>query len=124
MVNPDGYTYNENTYPNGGGMWRKNRRVNGGNEFGVDINRNYGYKWGYDNQGSSPDSSSETYRGPGAFSETETQAVKYFAEQHNIQITLNYHTYGNLLIYPWGYEYGHFYTRFRLIYGMGNADDS
>ncbi len=108
MVNPDGYTYNENTYPNGGGMWRKNRRVNGGNEFGVDINRNYGYKWGYDNQGSSPDSSSETYRGPGAFSETETQAVKYFAEQHNIQITLNYHTYGNLLIYPWGYEYGIF----------------
>ena len=28
-LNPDGYYYNEQTYPGGGGMWRKNRRDNG-----------------------------------------------------------------------------------------------
>ena len=53
-VNPDGYLYNQKTNPNGGGLWRKNRRNNGDGNYGVDLNRNYGYKWGYDNEGSSP----------------------------------------------------------------------
>jgi murein tripeptide amidase MpaA len=65
--NPDGYEYNRQTDPNGGGMWRKNRRNNGGS-YGVDLNRNFGYMWGYDDLGSSPIPSSETYRGPSAFS--------------------------------------------------------
>lgn len=47
-INPDGYEYNRTNNPNGGGMWRKNRRNNGNGTFGVDLNRNYGYKWGYD----------------------------------------------------------------------------
>ena len=105
MVNPDGYVYNQTTNPNGGGMWRKNRRNNGGGTFGVDLNRNYGYKWGLDDTGSSPDSNSDTYRGDSAFSEPETQAMKFFCENHDFKIVLNYHTYGNLFIYPWGYDY-------------------
>ncbi len=36
VLNPDGYVFNESTDPNGGGFWRKNRRVNGGGSFGVD----------------------------------------------------------------------------------------
>ena len=52
VVNPDGYVYNQTTNPNGGGSWRKNRRNNTGS-YGVDLNRNYSYKWGYDNIGSS-----------------------------------------------------------------------
>lgn len=103
MVNPDGYIENYNNSPNGGGMWRKNKRNNGNGTSGVDLNRNYGEAWGLDDNGSSPDPSSDTYRGPGAFSEPETQAVKYFTENREIALTLNYHTYGNLLIYPWGY---------------------
>lgn len=103
LVNPDGYVYNETNNPNGGGMWRKNRRNNGGS-YGVDLNRNYGYNWGYDNIGSSPTPTSNTYRGPSAFSEPETQAVKFFEENREIKIVLNYHAYGNLHIYPWGYE--------------------
>ncbi len=102
MINPDGYVYNETTNPNGGGMWRKNRRDNGGS-FGVDINRNYGYQWGFDDNGSSPNPNADDYRGTAAFSEEETQAVKYFTENREIKLCLNYHTYGNLLIYPWGY---------------------
>lgn len=103
-INPDGYIRNETTNPNGGGMWRKNRRNNGNGTFGVDLNRNYGYNWGYDNSGSSPNTNSDTYRGPSAFSEPETQAMKWFCENHEFKFALNYHTYGNLLIYPWGYE--------------------
>jgi carboxypeptidase T len=101
-VNPDGYVHNQNNSPNGGGMWRKNRRNNGGS-FGVDINRNFGYMWGYDNNGSSPNPSSDTYRGPGPFSEPETDNLRIFAETYDFQIALNYHSYSNLWLYPWGY---------------------
>lgn len=105
IINPDGYVYNERTNPNGGGFWRKNRYVNpNGDTVGVDLNRNYGYFWGFDNTGSSSNESSETYRGPSAFSEPETQAVRELCNANNFQIALNYHTFGNLLIHPWGYS--------------------
>lgn len=103
MINPDGYIENETNYPNGGGLWRKNKRDNLDGEYGVDLNRNYGYKWGYDNDGSSPETSSQTYRGLAPFSEPETKAVQWFCEQHEFQLALNYHSHGNYLIYPWGY---------------------
>ncbi len=109
MVNPDGYVYNQNTNPNGGGMWRKNRKNNGNGTFGVDLNRNYGYQWGFDNTGSSNNSSSDTYRGTAGFSEPETQVVRNFCNNHKFRLTLNYHTYSDLLIYPWGYQ-ANFYT--------------
>ena len=106
-LNPDGYMYNEMTDPGGGGMWRKNRRDNLDGEFGVDLNRNYGYNWGYDDFGSSPFTMDETYRGTSAFSEPETQAIRNFINTRNFLITLNYHTYGNHLVIPWGYETMH-----------------
>lgn len=102
-VNPDGYVFNQTTNPNGGGFWRKNRRNNGDGTMGVDLNRNYGFEWGFDDQGSSPNPESDVYRGPSAFSEPETQAVRDFCNAHHFKIGLNYHTFGNLLIYPWGY---------------------
>ncbi|OWY25512.1 hypothetical protein C7N43_20125 [Sphingobacteriales bacterium UPWRP_1] len=102
-LNPDGYQWNEFTNPDGGGMWRKNRRDNTDGTYGVDLNRNYGFLWGYDDNGSSPNTNSSTYRGTSAFSEPETQAVKMFCETKQFQIALNYHSSGNLLIYPWGY---------------------
>jgi len=103
MINPDGYIQNQTTNPNGGGLWRKNRRDNLDGEFGVDLNRNYGFEWGYDNTGSSPSTSSNTYRGLGAFSEPETKAVKWLCEQNTFSFALNYHAHGNYVIYPWGY---------------------
>ncbi len=103
VVNPDGYVYNQTTNPNGGGFWRKNRRNNGNGTFGVDLNRNYGYEWGFDNVGSSPNTGSDTYRGPAPFSEPETQAMRDFCIARQFMLALNYHTYSNLLIYPWGY---------------------
>lgn len=102
-INPDGYEYNRSTNPNGGGMWRKNRRNNGNGSFGVDLNRNYGYQWGYNNSGSSPTPSSDTYRGPSAFSEPETQMIRDFCLSHQFVTALNDHAYGNYLVLPWGY---------------------
>ncbi|WP_300665630.1 M14 family zinc carboxypeptidase [Fluviicola sp.] len=100
MVNPDGYIYNETTNPNGGGMWRKNRRLNSGGSYGVDLNRNYSYGWG--TTGTSSAQNNETYRGTAAFSEPETQAMKWFCENRDFQYAFNSHTYANDILHPIG----------------------
>jgi len=102
-INPDGYIYNEMTDPNGGGFWRKNRRDNLDGEFGVDLNRNYDYNWGFDDTGSSPFSVDDTYRGASPASEPEVQAIVNFTNAHQFRLALNYHTYGNHMVVPWGY---------------------
>ncbi|HNX21742.1 MAG TPA: M14 family zinc carboxypeptidase [Bacteroidales bacterium] len=102
-VNPDGYQFNTNAYPIGGGMWRKNRRNNGNYTWGVDLNRNYGFQWGYDDIGSSVNGNDETYRGSAPFSEVETQQIKLLCESHQFSLAINNHCYGNMLIYPWGH---------------------
>ncbi len=107
-INPDGYKYNEMTNPNGGGMWRKNRRDNGNGTFGVDINRNFDYKWGFNNIGSSPNPGSSTYRGTAPASEPETQTVQNFAINHNLTMTFNYHSVAGTFNFPWGYEFNFF----------------
>lgn len=104
IINPDGYLYNEAISPMGGGLWRKNRAVINGNTQGVDLNRNYGFQWGIDEQGSSPDPESQTYRGPAPFSEPETRAIRQLCQERNFRIALNYHTFGNILIFPWAYS--------------------
>lgn len=104
VVNPDGVVYNEIQSPNGGGLWRKNRKVNGDGTFGVDLNRNYGANWAFDNVGSSGNTNSQVFRGHSSFSEAETQAVKYLCEEHNFIFAMNYHSFGNLLIFPYGYQ--------------------
>lgn len=107
VVNPDGVEYNALTDPNGGGLWRKNRRVNAGGSFGVDLNRNFGFNWGYDNGGSSPSPSSDTYRGPSAFSEPETQAVRDFVLSRDCSLVVNYHSYSNLEVFAHEFDNVH-----------------
>jgi len=102
MLNPDGHVYVEEVYP----MWRKNRNTNGYTDpayQGVDLNRNYSFQWGYDDIGSSPYPWSQIYRGLAPFSEPETQAIKQLVETHNFVVSLSYHSYGNLFLFPWGY---------------------
>ena len=110
VVNPDGYLYNEKTNPNGGGFWRKNRRNNGNGTFGVDNNRNYQFfidgnpnngMWGGEGSSGNPDS--QVYRGSSPFSEIENQAMKWFVEQHNFIMAFNNHSWGELLLRPYGY---------------------
>jgi hypothetical protein len=109
LVNPDGHkvvTDEQNT------MWRKNIRDNDENGMinvtgysasdGVDPNRNYGWHWG----GASTNWISETYQGPIPFSEPELQAVRDLMEQHHFIAGVSYHSYGELVLYPYGYEDG------------------
>lgn len=104
VVNPDGYFHNMSTNPGGGGLWRKNRRANGDGSFGVDLNRNYGFQWGYDGIGSSPLMNDNDYRGAAPFSEPETQAIRDLCQRKKPACALNYHAYANGLIHPWGYS--------------------
>jgi len=109
-VNPDGKEFDVATgkYQS----WRKNRTNNGDGTYGVDLNRNYGYFWG--GGGASKNSNDETYRGPSAFSENETKAIKAFVEAHpNIKTLLTFHTFSKLILWPWGYQTGE----------VSNADD-
>jgi hypothetical protein len=99
LVNPDGLEYSIHFYR----YWRKNRKNNGDGTFGVDLNRNYGYKWGNDNLGSSPDPASDVYRGEAPFSETESQAVRDLLSRSNFQVLVTYHNYSQVILYPWGY---------------------
>lgn len=99
LVNPDGLEYSIHFYR----YWRKNRRDNGDGTFGVDLNRNYDYMWGYDDEGSSPNSYSEVYRGPESFSEPEIQAIRDLFSQKSFQALVSYHSYSQVILYPWGY---------------------
>jgi hypothetical protein len=119
-VNPDGYVYNQGTNPSGGGMWRKNRRNNGNGTFGVDPNRNYAFQWGINNTGSSPTSSSDTYRGTAPFSEPETQIIRDFCNTHNFSLSFDFHAYGNYCIHPFGYAVTNSNPELPLFQQMGS----
>ena len=98
--NPDGYAYN---MPNGG-MHRKNMNFTTPvSSSGIDLNRNWGYNWGYDDSGSSPNPYDPTYRGTSAFSEPETQVQRDFITAIEPIAAMNYHSSGQWLIYPYGY---------------------
>jgi carboxypeptidase T len=118
-ANPDGHVRNETGYP--WAYWRKNANPSyglcGGTTFGIDLNRNSSFAWG----GASSYPCAETYQGPEAVSETETQAVQalireLFPDQREpapdaaapddatgLFITL--HSYSNLVLWPWGHTY-------------------
>ena len=102
IVNPDGLEYSIYVYR----YWRKNRRDNGDGTYGVDLNRNYAFKWGFDNQGSSPDSISQVFRGLSPFSEPETRAIRELVAKHDFKALVSYHNFSQVILYPWGYKAG------------------
>ena len=107
VANPDGYEYTFDTER----LWRKNLRDNDGNgqitiADGVDANRNFANHWGYDNEGSSPYPVSETYRGPSAASEPETQAMQRLIDLVRPRFMSNLHSFGEQLLYPQGWQIG------------------
>jgi carboxypeptidase T len=102
MVNPDGHEHTRTTNR----LWRKNRRRNPGGSIGVDPNRNYGYMWGtLDISTSSRVPSDETYIGPRAFSEPEVRAVRDLVGRELFRGVLSYHSYSQLILFPWGYTF-------------------
>ena len=105
VANPDGYqrTFDDDR------LWRKNNRDNDGNGQlnvvdGVDLNRNFPDHFAYDTEGASPRPESATYHGPSAGSEPETQAVMDLLAGVRFAFAVNYHSYGKLLLYPFGWQ--------------------
>ena len=98
-LNPDGSEFDIAT-----GQYQYKRK-NMQPPDGTDQNRNYSYNWGCCG-GSSSNQYSETYRGPSAFSTPEDAHMRDFMIAHpNITTGISYHTYGNLILYPYGYTY-------------------
>ncbi len=104
LVNVDGYVYNQTISPNGGGMWRKNRRDNASSScYGVDPNRNYPYMWG----DASTDPCNDTYQGTSPGSEPCVQTMMSFINSHEIVIWQSYHSVVGCVLIPWGYTMAH-----------------
>ncbi|MCE3011682.1 MAG: M14 family metallopeptidase [Proteobacteria bacterium] len=82
-------------------MWRKNTR----NGHGVDLNRNYPGTWNTCN-GSSGMTFSQTYRGPSAGSEPETQVMMSFVKEIRPVFNISYHAFSELVLYPFGCKPG------------------
>jgi hypothetical protein len=106
VANPDGYQF---TFTNER-LWRKNLRDNDGDGQitlvdGVDINRNFDYHWGYDDEGSTSLWSADDYRGAAPNSEPETRAVVDFVQSQDFKFIVSYHTYGDWILYPWGWQW-------------------
>ncbi|MET9950845.1 M14 family zinc carboxypeptidase [Streptomyces sp. NPDC006339] len=106
-ANPDGYDFTHADPANR--QWRKNLRDNDGDGRvapgdGVDLNRNFAYKWGYDDEGSSPDPADETYRGSGPMSEPETRALDAFQKRIGFRYGINYHSAAQLILYGVGWQ--------------------
>ncbi|GAA1814806.1 M14 family metallopeptidase [Agromyces neolithicus] len=106
VANPDGYDF---TFEPGQRLWRKNLRDNNGdgvitNADGVDLNRNFATRWGYDNEGSSPNPASQTYRGTGPNSEAETQALDSLFASTTPEFLVNYHSAAELLLHGIGWQ--------------------
>jgi carboxypeptidase T len=120
QANPDGRKYAE-----AGNWWRKNTNENycGAISYyrGADLNRNFSFKWNscIDGNCSSSDGCDETYRGPSAASEPETQAIQnylraQFPDQRDDPVTsaapitstgvfIDLHSYGKQVLWPWGF---------------------
>jgi len=100
LVNPDGYVFSWQGTANR--LWRKNRRLNTGGSYGVDLNRNWNDHWGGD--GSSGTPTSDTYRGTAPFSEPETAAVsQYVLANLPFNGAIDYHSYSQLILRPYGW---------------------
>lgn len=128
VVNPDGFTISRSAPVDGsedafglagiGAYWRKNARalVNDHERgisigaYGVDPNRNYPFGWGtgtlIGGEGASGNPADLTYEGPAPASEPEVQAVRNYVLTHNVTGVITNHTYGNLVLYPWGHTAG------------------
>jgi carboxypeptidase A2 len=101
VMNPDGYAYTWSDER----LWRKNRRLSsevGSVCRGIDLNRNFAFRWGED--GVSFDACAENYCGSSAGSEQETQYVSNELVRlgPTLKATVTLHAYGNMWMFPWG----------------------
>ncbi|CAL1598209.1 unnamed protein product [Knipowitschia caucasica] len=101
VLNVDGYMFTWTNETNR--LWRKNRTPGSCGCFGTDLNRNFYSNWG--TKGVSFNCCSNTYPGQGPVSEPEAQALTQFVGNisDNVLAFLTIHSYGQLLLIPYGH---------------------
>ncbi|CAK7205308.1 hypothetical protein SEUCBS139899_008077 [Sporothrix eucalyptigena] len=113
VVNPDGFVYTQTTDR----LWRKNRQTNTNASLtttstspaciGRDINRNWPIAWGVDG-GASSDPCAQDYRGGAQADAPETVALTSWLlathKRQSIALYIDYHSYGQLFMTPYGYS--------------------
>ncbi len=99
MLNVDGnnIVWTQDSY------WRKNARAESGSAFGVDLNRNYSYRWS-NCGGSSNSKGAQDYHGASASSEPETKALSSLGQMVRPVASLSYHSYSELVLFPYSCE--------------------
>ena len=124
IINPDGHKIViDQTFTS----WRKNIRDNNDNQIinlnpsvdGVDLNRNYGHEWGY--MSATDDMESYTYHGLGPFTELEIIAFRDFLPQRQFLAGISYHSYGELVLHPYGYMSGIYAPDSQELAALGTA---
>lgn len=120
-ANPDG----RERVLGGDRLWRKNRAsLSGTSCLGVDLNRNFDLLWGIETyhpiygKQTSVYPCSDTYVGPGAFSEPESRNVKRLLDDHDVHCLVDVHSYSEWIIHPWGHalnQTGDASQRFPLV---------
>ena len=126
VANPDGYDF---TFDPENRLWRKNLHDNNGDGQitvidGVDLNRNFPTRWRYDDEGSNTEQSSETYRGDGPASEPETQAFLSLMNRVHFTSNKNDHTFGQLLLWPPGWQVDTHYADEPVFEALAGNDDN
>lgn len=106
MVNPDGaeYDMSDGVFR----QWRKNRQpIPGSEAIGVDLNRQFAFKWSCCGAGLSP--FADMYRGPAPWFAPETRAYRDFVNsrvingRQQIRVSLSVHAAGRLVMWPYSY---------------------
>jgi len=105
MFNVDGYEFSQTSDR----MWRKTRSVNSGSTCrGCDPNRNFAFQWGGESTSANP--CSDLFKGPSAFSEPETIAVRdaihRIQDEATIWAYITLHSYAQQWLLSWGYTQG------------------
>ena len=81
---------------------------NGIAHFGVDPNRNYGGFWGGPGAATGDEAPlfdlATDYRGPGPFSEPETQNIRKLVSKRHVTVLITNHTFSNLVLHPPGLQ--------------------
>ncbi|MDD4155467.1 MAG: M14 family zinc carboxypeptidase [Candidatus Cloacimonetes bacterium] len=114
VVNPDGHNvvlsqtdvWHRKTIfdNNNNGQIDLNINSWGYNIDGIDPNRNYEYMWG--TSGVSFEFEYPTYPGTHPFAAVEVSYIKELFEEISFIAGISYHTYGNYVLYPYGYAFG------------------
>ena len=70
------------------------------NGLGVDLNRNFDAGWAENDDRTAP--SAQNYRGQAPFSAAETAALRDYTLRYDFDVTISYHSSGDLIYYAYG----------------------